>query len=680
MKKNIFALMLILALSACQQKNIKELSSEHIKIEYDSLLFSKVVDLRNDKIKMNDFLPSEYIVVDGDTLKNFIFKNSEIVRTDSSRILKISGVANSKKYNIKKTINSEIINNFPDFILTKVIYTNQSQKDVIVSKWINNSYSLKANGSTEIPFWSYQSGSYESRPDWVLPLKEGFQQKNYMGMNASDYGGGTPVIDVWRNDIGLAIGHVELTPKLVSLPVVMNSKLDVNISICQEKEITLKANEHFETYTTFVSIHTGDYFQTLFNYNLLMQKRGIKFRKIPDDSYEPVWCAWGYERDFNVEEILNTLPKVKELGYKWVVLDDGWQTAEGDWYLNPEKFPNGDADMIAFVDKIHEMGLKAKLWWAPLAVDPGTDLHNEHPELLLINKEGKPQDITWWDSYYLCPGYKPTLEYTEKIVKKILVDWGFDGLKIDGQHLNGIPPCYNPEHHHEYPEESVEAMPNFYKTIYKASLDIKNNAVVEICPCGTAYSYYMLPYLNQPVSSDPTSSWQIRLKGKTFKALMGRQAPYYGDHVELSDNKNDFASTVGIGGIVGTKFTWPVGIHMNTESGDVSLTPKKEKNWKKWVDIYNDNMLPKGNYLGELYDIGYDRPETHVIEKDGAMFYAFYADEFNGEVKLRGLDKNMKYQIFNYVNNEVIGKVEGRSPKLKIKFAKYFLIKAVKQK
>jgi alpha-galactosidase len=26
-------------------------------------------------------------------------------------------------------------------------------------------------------FWSYQSGSYQKRPDWVLPLKVGFQQE-----------------------------------------------------------------------------------------------------------------------------------------------------------------------------------------------------------------------------------------------------------------------------------------------------------------------------------------------------------------------------------------------------------------------------------------------------------------------------------------------------------------------
>ena len=40
-----------------------------------------------------------------------------------------------------------------------------------------------------------------------------------MGMNGSDYGGGTPVTCLWRRDAGLAIGHLEPVPQRVSLPV-----------------------------------------------------------------------------------------------------------------------------------------------------------------------------------------------------------------------------------------------------------------------------------------------------------------------------------------------------------------------------------------------------------------------------------------------------------------------------
>ena len=91
---------------------------------------------------------------------------------------------------------------------------------------------------------------------------------------------------------------------------------------------------------------------------------------------------------------------------------------------------------------------------------------------------------------------------------------------------------------------------------------------------GATYSFFHLPYMNQPVSSDPESSFQVRLKGKTLKALMGPSAPYYGDHVELSDGGEDFASSVGVGAVIGTKFTWPPGA---AGKAAYDLTPEREK-------------------------------------------------------------------------------------------------------
>jgi hypothetical protein len=33
-----------------------------------------------------------------------------------------------------------------------------------------------------------------------------------------------------------------------------------------------------------------------------------------------------------------------------------------------------------------------------------------------------------------------------------------------------------------------------------------------------------------------------------------------------------------------------------------------------------DKMFSRGEYLGDLYDIGFDRPESHAIRKDGQMY------------------------------------------------------------
>ncbi len=669
----IYAVFLLGAVNSCNNKpQIPEISSEVLTIKYDSLMYSIIISkLPNSKPLMSKYYPSEFIYVNGKAITDFKLVNVKSSKVDSKQKLTLYGISIDKKIPLKKEITTTIYDELPSMAFISVVYKNIGSTDIKITGWVNNSYTISSGSYKDIPFWSYQGASYEDRRDWVRPLKEGFEQENFMGMNASDYGSGTPISDVWRKDVGLAVGLAETSPKLISIPVRLKSLKDgAELKIAFQKEIILKPGQSLRTFETFVNIHKGDHFATMKNFRKIMEIKGLKIGKFPETSYEPIWCAWGYERDFNVNEVLGTLTKVKELGFDWAVLDDGWQTAEGDWYLNPKKFPNGDEDMKALVKRIHNAGLKAKLWWAPLAVDPGTDLIKNHSDMLLLNKDGSTQTISWWDSYYLCPAYDKTLRYTKELVIKIMKDWGFDGLKIDGQHLNGVPPCYNSAHNHTYPEESVEKLQDFWKMVYETALSINPNAVVEICPCGTSYSFYNLPYINQTVASDPLSSWQIRLKGKTLKGLMGESSPYYGDHVELSDGGSDFASTVGIGGIVGTKFTWPKDNH--PQKGYI-LTKQKETIWKKWVNIYKEKMLSKGIYLGELYDIGFDKPETHAIKKDSKLYYAFYADKWNGEVELRGLESKT-YKVTDYVNNKELGYIKGPTAKLKVEFKKYLLI------
>ena len=283
------------------------------------------------------------------------------------------------------------------------------------------------------------------------------------------------------------------------------------------------------------------------------------------------------------------------------------------------------------------------------------------------------QDISWWNSYYMSPVYQGTIDHTRSTIQKILGEWGFDGLKMDGQHMNALPPDFNPAHNLAYPEESVEKLPEFFKMIYHEARSLKPQAVIENCPCGTSCSFYNMAYKNQAVSSDPTSSWQIRHKGKTFKALMGKTA-YYGDHVKLSDNRDDFASSFGVGAVLGTKFTWPKDNPAQNRS--YLLTPEKEEIWKKWFGLYHQKMLSKEPYLGSLYDIGYDKPETHVIQKGDTLHYAFYSESWDGQVQLRGLQART-YQIRDYVNGIDLGKVDGPNVSLSVQFQRSLLVEAV---
>ena len=659
-----------LASLSCNRPGPLTLESSAMRLEFDQQMRSRITALFDQReIAIGELTAAEILTLaSGETLEFRLTASKLDEPKAGERRLTLEGTTGA----IEKTVAITVSDEEPAVAVFRVSYRNSGDNPVAIKGWTNNHYRIDAGQGAAPAFWSFQPGSYEKRPDWVLPVAAGFEQRNYLGMNATDYGGGTPVVDVWRRDVGLAVGHLEVVPKLVSLPVsVTNSHAEISVE--NATDISLAPGETLETAETFVSVHRGDFYNTLRRYRRLMEKRGIQTQTAPERAFLPYWCAWGFGRDFKPGQVYKALPKVRELGFAWVTVDDGWQTAEGDWFLHPRKFPRGDADMRAMVDTIHKQNFHTNLWWAPLAADPGTTLLEKQADTLLLNRDGAKQDITWWDAYYMCPAYQPVVEYHRLLVQKMIGEWDYDGLKLDGQHMNGVPACYNPAHKHKRPEESVEALPKFFQMIYETAKSIKPDAVIEFCPCGTQFSSFISPFMDLSVASDPTSSLQVRQKAKTLKALTGDKTPYFGDHVELSDGGEDFASSVGVGAVIGTNFAWPPG---TGSSPKVDLTPKREQIWAKWVKIYQDKMLSRGEYDGTLYDIGFDRPEAHVVRKDNKVYYGFFADSFDATLELRGLE-NRAYEIIDYVNDRKLGEVKGPTAQLKTQFDGYLLLEAV---
>ncbi len=665
---------------SCNNSNKSSIIIENnnLKIEFNNLLHSKIsvpYDIENEI--SNNYTASEFIEVKQSLIQDFkITDNSEKDFSDKigkGKITTLKGIFEKNNIKIEKIIELKTYKNFDNEIFIKVYYVNKNTDTISVNKWVNNSYQINRRKSDTI-FWSFQGSSSFKRADWILPLNAKFYQKNYMGMNNSDYGGGIPVLDIWRSDVGIAIGHTELVPKLNSLPVKTNKTGKIaEISLefdYNQNSPKLGYNDTLSTFETFVMSHKGDCYSPLKQFSQYMRAKGIIFINPEPSAYEPIWCAWGYEREFTLKEIITTLPKVKELGIKWAVLDDGYQIAEGDWNVNKDKFPKGDSQMKDLVNKIHSYGLKAKIWWAPLAADPCTDFVKDHKDAIITNEEEVPRFITWWDSYYMSSADSATIKHTHSVLDMFIDQWGFDGLKMDGQHMNAAPKNQNWAQKGTIPIDAVEKVPAFFKNIYEYSTKKDSDIVIENCPCGCCMSFYNMPYMNQAVSSDPTSSWQIRLKGKVYKAIIGKTA-YYGDHVELSDNGNDFASSFGIGAVLGTKFTYPKD-NPNAETSYL-LTPEKEIIWKKWFKLYNEKMLSKEDYLGNLYDIGFDKPEAHVIKKGDTLYYAFYADKWDGDIELKGLKKG-NYLVNDYFIGKNIGTISSDNPKINTSFNKFLLI------
>lgn len=650
-----------------------KLSDGTLTIEMDSAMRSRLLRVGEPLTAME---PAEGLrLSDNRLLDRFMLLDQQVQAVfgphGAGRQHRLRGVAEGM---IERRQTVTFLDRYPGLALVDITYSNLGNAPLTIVEWHVATHNLHAKGEGA---WSFAGASYPNRRDWVQPVLPGFQQRNYMGMNGSDYGGGTPMAVIWRRDAGIAVGHVETVPKLVSLPVSAQPG-GYRIGMSGDEPVQLAPGATLAIPTTLIMVHSGDHFRPLDAYRRVMAELGLAAPRIPDSSYGPIWCAWGYERNFTPEQVYGTLPKAKELGFEWAVLDDGWQTSEGDWKLDPIKFPRGDADMKAFTDRIKSDGMRPRLWLAPLAANPRTDLLRDHADMLLLDKDGAAQNVTWWNAFTLCPAYPPTVDYFRGVVRRIIRDWGYEGLKLDGQHLNGVAPCYNPAHNHARPEESYEKLQDFWKAIYDEVISINPEAVIEICPCGDSFAFHNIPAMNNTPASDPESSWQVRLKGKTFKALMGPSAPFSGDHVELSDNHDDFASSYGIGAVPSTKFTWPKDTDNPTDMlppGGFVLTAEREALWRKWIGLYRANQLARGTYLGGLYDIGFDKPEAHLVDTNGTLNFAFYAKTWDGTVELRGLAPGA-YVLADGFTGQPLGTATAAHNTIQVKFARFLLVRA----
>jgi alpha-galactosidase len=557
--------------------------------------------------------------------------------------------------------------------------------------------------------WVFFGSSLKWGKDEILRMPAKFSQDNPLSLpiavdgDLGGAGGGIPVIAFWNHQVGTAIGHIETLPLVLSLPVKTQPNGQVSASVQIPAGMTLKPGEVYSTPRTFVAVYKGDYYQPLNQWSSVLEREGLSKAKPNQEDYAVSWCSWGYKANITPKQMLDTIPKLKDLGIHWATLDDRWYNNYGDWLPRPDTFPGDSAQKM--VKQFHDQGIKVQLWWLPLAVEDGhysdggrkfivSDVVKQHPDWLILDRKGKPARMTR-NLAALCPAVPEVQAYYKKLTEKFIRDWDFDGHKLDN--IFAVPQCFNPRHHHKSPNDSVYAMGEVYKQIFETTRALKPDSVTQSCPCGTPPSLAWFRYMDQAVTADPISSLQVRRRIKMYKALLGSRAAIYGDHVELTriiDPNTpkaqqlgvDFASTLGTGGVLGTKFTLA---EYHSEFPRISLGPDKDAYWKKWIGLYNEKMLSQGDFR-DLYTFGDDFPEAYAIEKDGHMYYAFYTSSespslpaktnpkniWKGEVELRGLQSG-SYKVVDYVNRKELGGVQGPTARLKVEFEDNLLVEAI---
>ena len=150
---------------------------------------------------------------------------------------------------------------------------------------------------------------------------------------------------------------------------------------------------------------------------------------VPDSARDALYSFWySYHRDFNAEIIEKECQLASKLGFKAIIVDDGWQTDNGgwegyeicgDWNISKVKFP----DMRAHVENIHKLGMKYILWYSVPFMGTKCSKFAEFQNMLLYEYKA--------NVYLLDPRYKKVRDFLINIYKNAILDWDLDGLKLD---------------------------------------------------------------------------------------------------------------------------------------------------------------------------------------------------------------------------------------------------------
>ena len=190
--------------------------------------------------------------------------------------------------------------------------------------------------------------------------------------------------------------------------------------------------------------------------------------------------SWGSGMEIDDALARRMIRDSADLGLEMFHIDAGWFRGVGDWYPNPQKFPQG---LTAIADDAHLHGLKFGIWtdWsqAALDADPGA-LNLRDPKVRSWTISDLPSD--WkpepFKGQTIDIGVPEAEAYAKREVSRIIREYKLDMLEHDGYLV--ADGCVRENHPHAPPDRlhiSTSKDQGSYFVNSENSTDVSDHAV-----------------------------------------------------------------------------------------------------------------------------------------------------------------------------------------------------------
>jgi alpha-galactosidase len=156
------------------------------------------------------------------------------------------------------------------------------------------------------------------------------------------------------------------------------------------------------------------------------------------------WTHWyHFYQEISAEKFIANLDAIagarSKVPFQVVQLDDGYQSAWGEWTTTNNKFPNGLAKLA---ERVREAGYTPGLWLSPFVVQPGATIDREHPDWLLKDERGKAINAGFFYQFFgraLDATHPAVQEHLRSLAETLTQRWGFELLKLDYCYAGALP-------------------------------------------------------------------------------------------------------------------------------------------------------------------------------------------------------------------------------------------------